>query len=113
MIHPLLNADGLPDIARMGQWIAACDHCPARTRLTDIASWVVGPHQSQAVYCPDCWQHQAARLIDPLFQPPGLPGFAYVLTQQARRLPYRARPTARRLARALTRALPRPLRHAN
>ncbi|GAA1526526.1 hypothetical protein GCM10009678_05000 [Actinomadura kijaniata] len=109
MIHPVFDANGVPDLTRLNEWTATCDHCTLAASAADIDPWLAGPRVEQAIYCPDCIPELAARLIDPLFRPAGLPGLVYDLTQQARRLPHRARPTARRLARTLP--LPTVRRH--
>ncbi|WP_153536936.1 hypothetical protein [Actinomadura macrotermitis] len=104
MIIPLRDAHGVPDLARLDQWTATCDRCPASTLLADIAPWLMGMHQDQAVYCPACTRALAARLIDSAFRPAGLPGLLYD-TRRAliRALPDHTHRAARQLACALKR----------
>ncbi|MCP2337899.1 hypothetical protein [Actinomadura rupiterrae] len=99
MIHPLLDANGLPDVSRLDEWTATCDTCPSTTALARTTPWFIG--RRDTTWCPACWRAVCDRLLHQALRPDGARGVLADLHY----LPTRARLTATRTRHRLTHQL--------
>jgi hypothetical protein len=83
MIVPVYDANGVPDISRLTEWLAVCDRCQTRQLLSTVtgppaspasrsettpaqestAAWLIGATTTYRIYCPPCVEAIAADLI--------------------------------------------------
>jgi hypothetical protein len=83
VIDPVYDANGVPDISRLTEWLAVCDRCQTRQLLSTVtgpiaspgrrsetepaqestAGWLIGATTDYRIYCPPCIEAIAADLI--------------------------------------------------